>query len=589
MRISKIGRVLLVSASMLAGAVAWAQQNQKPPAPVSTDVAVNFTLERSQLVPSVCCFWLKGGSADAAVTFWKGVGVAASLDGEHASNVDNGGVDVNKLSFLAGPRYTWTAWKGGDDHRLTLFGQGLFGVTHGFDGLYPALPTPTTSATSFGMLAGGGANFYLNKHWGIRLIEADYVRSQLPNAAANVQNDLRLSFGVTYHLQAAQTEPVTLTCAASPAVVFAGDPVQVSATAGQLTPKQSVVYSWSGVGATGTGSTANVATANLAPGSYTVNCQVKQGKAGKEGLKPWDAASSTASFTVKPFDPPTGVRCAVAPASLVAGQSATVTASAVSPQNRPLSYSFAATAGAISGSGSTATFNSNGVAAGTVTITCSATDDKGQTATATGAETITEPVVAAPSPEIKKLEERLALHSIFFPTNLPTAAKPDGGLVASQEATLTALATDFKHYQEFKPEAHLILSGHADQRGKPEFNKALSERRVARTKQFLVAAGIPEASIETRGLGSDENLSAAEVKALIEENPELTAAERTRVQKQLGVIVWAQNRRVDVTLSTTGEQSLRQFPFNAADSLTLLDKKNPAGKKLAAPVVTTAK
>jgi hypothetical protein len=50
----------------------------------------------------------------------------------------------------------------------------------------------------------------------------------------------------------------------------------------------------------------------------------------------------------------------------------------------------------------------------------------------------------------------------------------------------------------------------------------------------------------------------------------------------------ANNRRVDVTLSTTGEQSVRRFPFNAKDSLTLLSRggaapagaaKTPAAKK----------
>jgi hypothetical protein len=50
-------------------------------------------------------------------------------------------------------------------------------------------------------------------------------------------------------------------------------------------------------------------------------------------------------------------------------------------------------------------------------------------------------------------------------------------------------------------------------------------------------------------------------------------------------ILLASNRRVDVTLSTTGEESVKQYPFNAADSLTLLEpsaKAKPAAKKPAA-------
>jgi hypothetical protein len=56
-------------------------------------------------------------------------------------------------------------------------------------------------------------------------------------------------------------------------------------------------------------------------------------------------------------------------------------------------------------------------------------------------------------------------------------------------------------------------------------------------------------------------------------------------------ILLASNRRVDIALSTTGQQSLRQYPFNAADSLTLIrqaeTKKTagPAAKKKATPKV----
>ena len=199
------GRMLLVSLCMMAGAAAWAQQNHKPAsqARVSADLAVTFAAERSQVVPGQASFWFKGGGADAAVTFWKGLGVAASLTGDTASNLAPG-VSANKLTYLGGPRYTYTAWKGNagaaDQRRLQIFAQGLFGAAHGFDGFYPASPAPTTSANSFAVQAGGGLNLYLTRSLGIRLIEADYVRTALPNGAANTQNDMRLAFGVTYHI-----------------------------------------------------------------------------------------------------------------------------------------------------------------------------------------------------------------------------------------------------------------------------------------------------------------------------------------------------------------------------------------------------
>jgi hypothetical protein len=109
MRIKVRGRVLLVGACMLTGALGWRQQSQKPhvPATVSTDLAVTFAAERSQTVPGQCCFWLKGGGVDAAVTFWKGLGITATLTGNTASDVTPG-VNVSKIAYLAGPRCTYS-------------------------------------------------------------------------------------------------------------------------------------------------------------------------------------------------------------------------------------------------------------------------------------------------------------------------------------------------------------------------------------------------------------------------------------------------------------------------------------------------
>jgi len=116
-------------------------------------------------------------------------------------------------------------------------------------------------------------------------------------------------------------------------------------------------------------------------------------------------------------------------------------------------------------------------------------------------------------------------------------------------------------------------------RGSVEYNQALSERRVTRTKQFLVEQGVSEAAIETRGLGKDEELAGDQVKELVEQNPDLSDAERAKVLHNLNVIVLAQNRRVDVTLSTTGQQSVRLYPFNAADALTLIQEKSATPRK----------
>jgi OmpA family len=127
-----------------------------------------------------------------------------------------------------------------------------------------------------------------------------------------------------------------------------------------------------------------------------------------------------------------------------------------------------------------------------------------------------------------------------------------------------------------------VLEGHADRRGSVAYNKDLTERRVASTKGFLTEHRVPAANIETRALGKQENLDAEQVRELVQKNPDLSAEERQKIERNLPVIVLANNRRVDVTLESTGqpsEQSVRQYPFNAKDSLALLSTKGGEKEK----------
>jgi outer membrane protein OmpA-like peptidoglycan-associated protein len=280
---------------------------------------------------------------------------------------------------------------------------------------------------------------------------------------------------------------------------------------------------------------------------------------------------------VKQPNPPS-ISCSASPATLQTGGSSTISATASSPDGRNLTYSYTASAGSITGNGSTAVFDSSNAQPGTIIVTCNTSDDRNPPLSASATTTVN--VQAPPPPptaEASAIEKRLALHSIYFATDKPTIANPDGGLAASQEKTLNALASDFQTYIQSKPDARLTLEGHADPRGSVEYNQALSERRVERTKHFLVEKGVPEASIQTEAFGEEHNLTEAEVRSAVERNPELSTEERQKLLDHMDTIFLASNRRVDITLSIAGQkaqQSVREYPFNAADSLTLLEKAN---------------
>ncbi len=176
-------------------------------------------------------------------------------------------------------------------------------------------------------------------------------------------------------------------------------------------------------------------------------------------------------------------------------------------------------------------------------------------------------------------------NSIYFPYNLPKKAKPEGGLVASQEQILNQFANNFKQLLQSSPDAKLTLEGHADKRGSVDYNMALSERRAERVRSYLVEQGVNAANLETKGYGKGDNLDAAGVKQLAEQIPDLTDQDRRKIYHRLPTFVLANNRRVDIVFSATGKKSLEFYPYKAADLKELL--RGPAVSK-AAPKETKA-
>ena len=170
--------------------------------------------------------------------------------------------------------------------------------------------------------------------------------------------------------------------------------------------------------------------------------------------------------------------------------------------------------------------------------------------------------------------------SVYFPTNRPRNLKNDAALLPSEQEALKTLADSFKGYLTAVPDAHLVLGGHADKRGPDSYNQALSERRAELAKQFLVDQGVPEANLETKAYGKEQNLTVDQVKQLLEQNPNLSAADKQKVLTKIQTVVLANNRRVDITLSKTGQESARLYPFSSPDYAMLVNRGKPLEAKL---------
>jgi hypothetical protein len=249
----------------------------------------------------------------------------------------------------------------------------------------------------------------------------------------------------------------------------------VTGTAANLNPKKPTTYTWSADGGTisGTTSTATIDTKSAAPGSYTAKGHVS------EGAKPGEMADCTATYTVKQFEPPTAT-CSANPSTVAPGDSSTITATGMSPQNRPLTYSYSATAGTVSGTGSTATLSTAGAAPGTITVTANVVDDKGQSASCTTTVTVNAPP-PPPAPTTS------ALCSITFDRDKKRPTRVDN----EAKACLDDITLNLQRSSDAK----LAVTGNSTSAEKAALAKNKSKKkppvdpaaeRAVNTKEYLV-------------------------------------------------------------------------------------------------------
>jgi Outer membrane protein beta-barrel domain len=185
--LSRIVRVTLCILLLPATSMMRAQAAQSP----KIDVAVTFTAERSLRSATPDSFWMQGGSIELGTNSWHGLGIAANVSGTHTGAMGGTTIPLSIVTATFGPRYRWHA-----DHRLSIYGEGLIGEANGFKSLFPTVTGSQTSANGLAAQAGGGLDFRLSRHVAVRVAEAAWQHTQLPNGTNNVQNDLRLGAGI---------------------------------------------------------------------------------------------------------------------------------------------------------------------------------------------------------------------------------------------------------------------------------------------------------------------------------------------------------------------------------------------------------
>jgi hypothetical protein len=279
---------------------------------------------------------------------------------------------------------------------------------------------------NWSVAVGGGGGFDLNitHRFAVRLAQVDYIYSNYPNniiSGRNPQwNSIRLAAGLILNLGSYYNPPLTCTASASPNEVFAPDPVKVTTTGTGFNPRHKITYAWTTNGGKVTDAssqTATVDTTSVAAGNYSANSTITDVDPRFRFLDsghhlnifgkpdPIPPATCAANFTIKQPQPPV-VSCSASPTTIAVGEPSTITMTATDPQGWPMTYTWSATGGQLSGSGTTATLTATNADAGnTITVTGTATTDRPGGNPATLSSSCTAQVTVPPIVKCVNIED----------------------------------------------------------------------------------------------------------------------------------------------------------------------------------------
>jgi len=381
-------------------------------------------------------------------------------------------------TWLFGPRLNWRRF----DH-FVPFVEFMVGAARGGPQV-----TGSTTQNTFALAAGGGVDVVLLKNLSWRFFQADYLMTNFTGPLMNPQgrqNNFRIGSGLVLRwgyppAPPKPNHPPVAACSADKPSVYQGSNdvigIHVNATDADNDP---LTYAYTATGGTveGTGPDGRWNSSGLAIGSYTVNAKVDDGRGGTA------TCSADVQVTKRPNRPPV-ISCAPERNPILAGERVAINSTASDPDGDPITYSYSASGGQISGTGASAQFDSTGLSAGSYTVTCTADDGQGGRTSATTNVDVQKP---APPPQATKVGD--CGYNKVGASRFDNACKRVGDDVALR------LNSD--------PNAKLVVVGYAD--GKEPKAAKLAEQRAELAKKYIVEKGIDASRISTRtGTASTE-------------------------------------------------------------------------------------
>jgi outer membrane protein OmpA-like peptidoglycan-associated protein len=390
----------------------------------------------------------------------------------------NGSIEGVQNTFLFGPRLNLRKFD-----RFVPFAEFMVGAGHA-----DVEVTGSDAQYTFALAAGGGVDIVLWKHIAWRFAQLDYLMTNYsgPGTGNNSrQNSFRAASGIVVRFgfpnpPPPPNHPPVAACAANPASVYtgSGDSVAVHITASDP-DNDTLTYSYTATGGTveGTGPDGRWSSTGLSAGSYTVNAKVDDGKGGTA------TCSTDIRVEPKPNQPPT-ISCSTDRSPIQPGERTGITATASDPDNDPLTYSYSATGGQVTGTGAKAEFDSTGLQAGSYTVKCSVSDGKGGTADASTNVDVQQP---PPPPQATKVGD--------CSYGKPGSSRVDNVCKRVLDDVALRLKND--------PNAKLVVTGYADSH-EPRAAK-LADTRADLARKYLGEKGIDASRVATRtGTASKE-------------------------------------------------------------------------------------
>lgn len=420
-----------------------------------------------------------GGTGSVTYNASRWLGLTAEVGGYHYERNlfpltgTNSSVGGGITSYVFGPRLNLRKFD-----RFVPFGEFLIGGTHGGTQL-----TGNEGQSAFAVITGGGIDVVLNKYVAWRFAQFGYMMTNHSGTALGGnarQDNFRAGTGIVIRFGLPKAPPPTVnrppvaSCSAKPASVFAGSNDTVAIHVDASDPdndKLNYSYTATGGAVDGTGADARWNSSGLNPGTYTVNVKVDDGKGGN--------ASCAADVKVeeKPNRPPTA-SLSVERSPIMPGERTGVTCNGSDPDNDPLTYSYSATGGQITGNGSQAQFDSTGLQPGSYTVKCAVSDGRGGTTDASGTVDVQQP---PPPPQATKVGD--------CGYNKPGAARFDNACKRVGDDVALRLQND--------PTAKLVIVAYADPK-EPNASKLAAARAEGAKSYIVKEKGIDASRVSTR-------------------------------------------------------------------------------------------